>query len=91
VPAGQNAGKVPTVAATQSKAALRLTLDNDGQQKVTFTLTPNDYAGSQRTVTVTTGHPQTIDWPTDADGYYDVTVTADTGDGFTRRYAGRIS
>jgi len=27
----------------------------------------------------------------DADGYYDVTVTADTGDGFTRRYAGRIA
>jgi hypothetical protein len=26
-----------------------------------------------------------------AHGYYDVTVTADTGDGFTRRYAGRIA
>ena len=26
-----------------------------------------------------------------ADGYYDVTVTANTGDGFTRRYAGRIA
>ena len=25
------------------------------------------------------------------DGYYHVTVTADTGDGFTRRYAGRIA
>ena len=48
------------------------------------------FAGHQRIVPVTTGHSKTVDWPTDADGYYDVTVTADTGDGFTRRYAGRI-
>jgi phospholipase C len=32
-----------------------------------------------------------LTWPTDADGYYDVTITADSGDGFTRRYAGRIA
>jgi len=54
VPVGQNAGKVPTVAATLVNS-------------------------------------KTVDWPADADGYYDVTVTADTGDGFTRRYAGRIA
>jgi phospholipase C len=47
--------------------------------------------GHQQTVSVTSGHSQSVDWPTDADGYYDVTVTADTGDGFTRRYAGRIA
>jgi phospholipase C len=35
--------------------------------------------------------PKIVDWPADADGYYDVTVTADTGDSFTRRYAGRIA
>jgi phospholipase C len=40
---------------------------------------------------VTAGHSKTVDWPADADGYYDVTVTADTGDSFTRRYAGRIA
>jgi phospholipase C len=93
VPVGDDAGKVPTVAATlvaQPAAVVRLTLGNDGQKQVTFTLTPNDYAGQQQTVPVTAGHPQTVDWPADADGYYDVTVTADTGDGFTRRYAGRI-
>jgi phospholipase C len=53
--------------------------------------TPNDYAGHPQTVRVATGHPKTVNWPTDADGYYDVTVTANTGDGFTRRYAGRIA
>jgi phospholipase C len=94
VPAGQNAGKVPTVAATpvtRPAAVVRLALGNDGQKVVTFTLTPNDFAGHQRIVPVTAGHPKTVDWPADADGYYDVTVTADTGDGFTRRYAGRIA
>jgi len=94
VPAGQNAGKVPTVAATlvtRPAAVVRLARGNDGQKVVTFTLTPNDFAGRQRTVPVTTGHSKTVDWPTDADGYYDVTVTADTGDGFMRRYAGRIA
>jgi phospholipase C len=94
IPAGQNAGPVPAVTATLVRGprpVVRLTLANDGQQKVVFTLTPNDYAGHTRSVSVTVGHPQTVDWPTDADGYYDVTITTDTGDGFTRRYAGRIA
>jgi len=94
IPAGQNAGKVPTVAATlvtRPAAVVRLALGNDGQKVITFTLTPNDFAGGQRIVPVTAGHSKTVDWPADADGYYDVTVTADTGDSFTRRYAGRIA
>jgi hypothetical protein len=94
VPAGQNAGKVPTVAAslvTRLAAVLRLTLGNDGKTTVTFTLTPNDFAGHQQTVPVTAGRSKTVDWPADANGYYDVTVTADSGDGFTRRYASRIA
>jgi phospholipase C len=92
VPAGQNAGQVPSVAATLARreAMLGLSLGNDGHQAVTFTLTPNDYAGHRQTVTVT-GRAKTVCWPADADGYYDVTVTANTGDGFTRRYAGRIA
>jgi phospholipase C len=32
-----------------------------------------------------------VSWPVDADGYYDVIITANTNDGFTRRYAGRIA
>ena len=94
IPAGQNAGKVPTVAATlvtRPAAVVRLALGNDGQKVITFTLTPNDFAGGQRIVPVTAGHSKAVDWPADADGYYDVTVTADTGDSFTRRYAGRIA
>jgi phospholipase C len=94
VPAGHNAGPVPTVAATlvrRPRPVIRLALANDGHEQVVFALTPNDYAGHPQSVRVATGHPQTVNWPTDADGYYDVTVTADTGDGFTRRYAGRIA
>ncbi len=32
-----------------------------------------------------------VAWPVDPDGYYDGIITASTSDGFTRRYAGRIS
>jgi len=93
VPAGQNAGPVPAVTATlvrQPKGVVRLALANDGQKAVVFTLTPNEFAGLPQTVRVN-GNPKTVNWPTDADGYYDVTITADSGDGFTRRYAGRIA
>ena len=37
------------------------------------------------------GSAKTISWPTDQDGYYDVVITANTADGFRRRYAGRIA
>lgn len=40
---------------------------------------------------VDVSNPVTVDWPTDSDGYYDVIIAANTSDGFTRRYAGRIS
>jgi phospholipase C len=93
VPAGQNAGPVPAVTATlvrQPKGVVRLALANDGQKAVVFTLTPNEFAGLPQTVRVN-GNPKTVNWPTDTDGYYDVTITADSGDGFTRRYAGRIA
>jgi phospholipase C len=94
VPAGHNAGPVPAVAATlvrRPRPVVRLALANDGHEEVFFSLTPNDYAGHPQSVRVGIGHPKTVNWPTDADGCYDVTVTAGTGDGFTRRYAGRIA
>ena len=62
-----------------------------GQQAIVYTLTPNDYEGSTQTVNVTPGSPWSINWPTDQDGYYDVVITANTADGFRRRYAGRIA
>jgi phospholipase C len=94
VPAGQNSGRVPVVtAALQSGRAktVEVTLANDGSTAVVYTLTPNDYEGSTQTVTVTTGSPKTVSWPTNQDGYYDVVITATAADGFRRRYAGRIA
>jgi phospholipase C len=94
VPAGQNAGPVPTVVAAPVRLlrpVLGLALANEGLKEVTFTLTPNDFAGHAQTVSVSIARPRLVNWPTDGDGYYDVTVTADTADGFTRRYAGRIA
>jgi phospholipase C len=92
VPAGQDAGPVPAVVATPMPGpVLALELSNEGQTEVVFTLTPNEFAGQSQTVPVAAGQSQTVNWPTDADGYHDVTITADSGDGFTRRYAGRIA
>jgi phospholipase C len=94
VPAGQNTGPVPVVTARLRRAAtkaIELTLANEGQQEILYTLTPNDYEGSTQTVTVQLGSPKTIGWPTDRYGYYDVVITANTADGFRRRYAGRIA
>jgi phospholipase C len=94
VPAGQNSGQVPVVTAalcTARAKVLMLTLANEGQQEIRYTLTPNDYEGRIQTVTVQSGRPRTIDWPADPFGYYDVVITANTPDGFRRRYAGRIA
>jgi phospholipase C len=70
---------------------LELTLANEGHTAIIYTLTPNDYEGRAQTVTVGLGGPRTINWPTDQYGYYDVVITANTADGFRRRYAGRIA
>ncbi len=94
VPAATTTGQIPRVAATPtagSARGLRLTLANDGTAEVVYTLTANDFAGTTRAVTVGGHGMATVTWPTDEDGYYDVIVTANTGDGFTRRYAGRIA
>ena len=94
VPAGQNAGPVPTVVATPIpgfKPVVALALANEGQEEVVFTLTPNEFAGHAQTVQAEKGRLRIVNWPADADGYYDLTVTANSGDGFTRRYAGRIA
>ena len=56
-----------------------------------YTLTAHDYAGTTRAVTVGANGSVTVSWPVGPDGYYDVIITANTGDGFTRRYAGRIA
>ena len=94
MPVGLNAGQVPVVTAALGSAAaktIELTLANEGQQAIRYTLTPNDYEGSTQTVTVKLGSPrQSAGRPTSY-GYYDVVITANTTDGFRRRYAGRVA
>jgi phospholipase C len=94
IPDGQDAGQVPSVDAklgTGNTPVLKITLTSEGRATVQYTLTPNDYDGDQQTVSVAFGHHVPVDWPTNQYGYYDVTITANTSDGFTQRYAGRIS
>jgi len=95
VPAGQNNGRIPVVAAALRSGpggtVVELTLANEGQEATIYTLTPNDYQGRTQTVTVKARSSTTISWPTDRYGYYDVVITANTSDGFRRRYAGRIA
>ena len=93
VPAGGDSVQVPTVTTTLeqgAKRALMVHLANDGREAVSYTLTRNDYVGQTQTVRIGVGGAKTVTWPTDSDGYYDVIVTSNTSDGFTRRYAGRI-
>jgi phospholipase C len=95
VPAGQNAGPIPVVTAAVRKRGtcrtVELTLADQGGKEIVYTLTPNDYEGSTQTVTVKLGNPKTISWATDRYGYYDVVITTNTADGFSRRYAGRVA
>jgi phospholipase C len=91
VPADLKTGPVPAVSTALRASALELTLANQGSGTITYTVTPNEYAGSTKTAAAKPGSPKTISWPTDQYGYYDVVITANTADGFRRRYAGRIA
>ena len=94
VAASQNGGPVPVVTAALRYAAtktIELTLANEGNQEILYTLTPNDYEGRTETVTLRSASTRTINWPTGQYGYYDVVITTNTADGFRRRYAGRIA
>jgi phospholipase C len=93
VAASQTTGQIPLVTAAldTANATVALTLSNSGSAAVVYTLTPNEYEGTTQTVTVNGGGSSPVSWPTDPYGYYDVIITADTADGFTRRYAGRIA
>jgi phospholipase C len=94
VPAGQDGGPVPVITAAPQRGfvrALQIHLGNEGRRDVVYTLTPNDFEGREQTVVVRSGRDETVDWPTNDDGYYDVIITANTGDGFKRRFAGRIA
>jgi phospholipase C len=93
VPASQTTGQIPAVSAAldAATATVTLTLANEGSTAITYTLTPNEYEGTTQAVTVNGGGSSTVSWPTDPYGYYDVIITANTPDGYTRRYAGRLA
>jgi phospholipase C len=93
VAASTTSGQIPRVTATPvtgSAPSLQLTLASDGTTAVIYTLTANDYAGTTQTVTVGPNGSTSVTWPVESNGYYDVIITTNTSDGFTRRYAGRI-
>ncbi|MEU7337434.1 MULTISPECIES: phosphocholine-specific phospholipase C [unclassified Streptomyces] len=95
VRAGQDDVAVPSVTAAlrhpgrPEQASVELELRNDGGTQTSFTITPNDFAGEERTVWVGAGDRTRVTWRTDA-GRYDFTVTAATGTRFVRRYAGTV-
>jgi len=94
VPTGQKSGQIPVVTAAlkcTGAKTVELTLANEGNEAITYALTPNDYEGRTQKVTVKLGSSKTISWPTNEYGYYDVVITANTGESFRRRYAGRIA
>ncbi len=91
VPAGVKSGQIPAVTATLGARTVELTLLSQGNQAITYTLTPNDYEGRTQQVTVKGGSTRTVRWPVSQAGYYDVVITAGTTDGFRRRYAGRLA
>ena len=71
--------------------SVELTLANEGKTAIVYAVTRNDYEGSTKKVAVKGGSAKTVTWPVNQDGYYDVMVTASSGDGFRRRYAGRTA
>ena len=89
VPTGQDSTGVPAVTATTAGGKLTLTLSNAGATQVRFTMSRNQFAGSSKTTYVDQGKSTKVTWPLQ-DGWYDVTVTANVGTGFSYRFAGRI-
>ncbi|WP_431681005.1 phosphocholine-specific phospholipase C [Kitasatospora sp. KL5] len=89
VRAPQDDVAVPSVTATAGTTGITLRLANGGPTECSFMLTPNDFAGTARTVWVAPGTETTVDWPLDQ-GRYDVVVTAGTGTRLLHRYAGTL-
>ncbi|WFR71901.1 alkaline phosphatase family protein [Prescottella defluvii] len=68
---------------------LELELANPGAAALSFVIAPRHSGGESRVHEVGPNGRVSVRWPT-ADGRYDVTVTADDGTSFTRRYAGSV-
>ena len=78
----------------QDGATLALTVSNAGTVSTVFTINPNAAylatGGTATTVTVAAGGSYSTTLHATSAGRYDYTVTASTGDGFARRFAGRL-
>ena len=78
----------------QNGQTLALTMTNTGSVSCTFTIGVNvaylASGGSTKTVTVAAGGTATATLTATSAGRYDFTVTANTGDNFGRRFAGRL-
>ncbi|MFD9128465.1 phosphocholine-specific phospholipase C [Kitasatospora sp. NPDC059571] len=90
VRAGRDDVAVPSVTAAATARGVTLQLANDGRTEVSFSLVPNDFAGTAQTLWVGPGGRSSVTWPLDAAGRYDVVVTAGTGTRFLQRYAGTV-
>jgi phospholipase C len=73
----------------RARAALGLTLVNDGTVTVTLELRSLAYKEKKRTVRLAAGAHRDITWPTDH-GWYDVQVTAPADASFRRHLTGRV-
>ncbi|MEU8060626.1 phosphocholine-specific phospholipase C [Microbispora bryophytorum] len=72
---------------------LKLWLRNNGDTRVTFTITHNNYSsGKPQTVKVNAHGKEawTVNPVKESDGWYDVTVTADNDGGWSQRFVGHI-
>ncbi|MFI7627114.1 phosphocholine-specific phospholipase C [Microbispora rosea] len=72
---------------------LKLWLRNNGDTRVTFTITHNNYnSGKPQTVTVNAHGKEawTVNPVKESDGWYDVTVTADNDEGWSQRFVGHL-
>lgn len=97
---GNAADPALTIRAEYEKAAgagvkptgnLLLRISNAGPKKFTLHITDNAYKTPRKTVEVAAGKQQPVVLPTGTShGWYDVTVSLDGVEGFTRRLAGRV-
>ncbi|MEU7936182.1 phosphocholine-specific phospholipase C [Microbispora bryophytorum] len=72
---------------------LKLWLHNNGDTRVTFTITHNNYiSGKPQTVKVNAHGKEawTVNPVKESDGWYDVTVTADNDEGWSQRFVGHL-
>ncbi|MEU7916442.1 phosphocholine-specific phospholipase C [Microbispora bryophytorum] len=72
---------------------LKLWLRNNGDTRVTFTITHNNYiSGKPHTVKVNAHGKEawTVNPVKESDGWYDVTVTADNDEGWSQRFVGHL-